>query len=253
MRINSLIILFSFLTVYCTAQDIKQYDNVYAKGGSFFRGHIVDTVENNMRIRLAKSGALVSIDLAAVKSVKKEKQGLQQFKNGLRAQATGRYSTFSIHSLSAQALDSYWNENRGGIGLQASYGRYLKPWFSVGAGIGLDVYSELIVPVYGELKCFVPGMSEAPYLSLQVGHGFAIQRMFDSNEVDNSRGGFMWYPAIGMRFATRRSSEIHLDLGYKFQSYTIEQGESCDWWSCFLAVKEEIRFQSLALRFSYLF
>lgn len=245
------ILFFSFIFSLSYGQELQSYDHVYAKGGSFFRGIILDTVDNALHIQLAKNGALVLLPMEAVKTVKKEKQGLLLLKDGLKVQGTGRYHSVSLHYMGAKS-SIYYIGNRGGLGIHYSSGHYLKPWLAVGAGLGLDVYPELIVPVFGEAKVFLNSIQPAPYFSMQAGYGFAAEHLFAREDFNDTRGGLMWYPSIGFRFASRRSAELHVDMGYKFQNFTFEQNFPDAVWG-YQNITEKIRFQSFVIRATYLF
>ena len=78
---------------------------------------------------------------------------------------------------------------------------------------------------------YIPERATSPYLSFQAGRGIVVEKIFDRPEYDVSCGGWMWYPSVGVRLASRQQVDFHFDLGYKFQQVTEEYDYPNDWWT----------------------
>lgn len=242
----SLIVSFFLLTCSLAAQQEDHIDHIYLQGGNFLQGTIVDTV-NQDYLQLKLGGdSLLLIPLSLVEKVKPGKKKVWRNPKGRSVQSDGFYFEIATQLLSAKSYFSWSDEVRTNVGLQFNGGYYVRPWLSVGAGMGVDRYEQLIVPVFGQVRAYWPGWGTAPYLSLQAGHGIAVEKLFDRPEFDVSRGGYFWYPSIGIRLASRRQADFHFDLGYKFQRVTEEFDYPDEWWTT--NVKERLTYRSFAIR-----
>ncbi len=115
-----------------------------------------------------------------------------------------------------------------GVGVSAAGGYQFNRYFGVGVGVGYDRYNrkrkEKIIPVFAEIKSYPFGKEKFFELSVVGGYGFALAV---SDKIQDAKGGWMLYPAIGMRFlSTDGKSDILLSVGYKFQKATFNYQQS---------------------------
>ena len=251
---KQLLLLWSLVGGLClsvSAQTIDRIDQVYLQGGNLLQGAVVDTLDGRLRLRVI-GDSLIEVPLVLVQRVKQGRQGLLHTVKGRTVHAAGTYFSLQGSTLTAKSQYEWTDELRWALGLHFSMGHYVLPWLSVGGGIGVDAYEqELIVPVFAEARVYAPNLATAPYFSLQAGYGMTPLRMFDRDEFDQSHGGLMWYPSIGVRLASRRNMDVHLDAGYKFQKVTYHYDYPDDWWTT-----EEIErhvFKSFAVRLGFVF
>jgi hypothetical protein len=244
-RIFSLI-SFVLLSWSLSAQQEARLDHVFLLGGNFLQGMVVDTV-NDEYLQLQLGGdSLLLIPLNLVEKVKTGKRSVWRSPIGHSAQSDGFFFELAGQVLSAESSSSWTDEWRTNISLQFNGGYFLRSWLSLGAGLSVDRYEEVVVPIFTQLRLYVPERATAPYLGFQFGHGIAVEKLFNREEYDKSRGGWMWYPSVGIRLASRNQADFHFDLGYKFQQLTKEYDYPDDWWTT--NVKESLTYKSFALR-----
>ncbi len=232
------------------AQTIDRIDQVYLQGSNLLQGTVVDTLDGQLRLRIV-GDSLLEIPLGLVQRVKEGRHGLLHTLKGRTVHAAGTYFSVNAGTLSAKNYVDWLEDLRWAMSVQFSAGYYVKPWLSVGAGLGIDTYEELVTPVFLEAKVYTPGAATAPYFSLQTGYGIAVTRLFNKDEFDRSRGGFMWYPSVGIRLASRRNADFHLDFGYKFQKVVHHFDYPDDWWTT--EEIERLWYRSFAVRLGCVF
>lgn len=242
----SVVVSFCLLSWSISAQQEERIDHIYLHGGNFLQGTIVDTIDQEYLQLKIWGDSLMMVPLHLVKRIKPGNRKIWRNPKGRSVQSDGFYFEIAAQLLSAKSYFSWTDEVRTNVGLQFNGGYFLRPWLSVGAGIGVDHYQQLIVPVFGQVRAYWPGWSTSPYLSLQAGHGIAVEKLFDRPEFDVSRGGHFWYPSIGIRLASRRQADFHLDIGYKFQRVTEEFDYPDDWWTT--NIRERLTYRSFAIR-----
>jgi hypothetical protein len=242
----SFLISFVLLSWSLSAQQEERIDYIYLLGGNFLQGTVIDTV-NQEYLQLQLGGdSLLMIPLSLVEKVKSGKKSVWRNPKGRSAQFDGFFVEIAGQVLSAKSYLSWSDELRTNLGLQINGGYFVRPWLSIGAGVGLDRYEQVIVPIFGQLRMYVPERATSPYLSFQAGRGLAVEKIFDRQEYDVSRGGWMWYPSVGIRLASRQQADFHFDLGYKFQQITEEYDYPNDWWTT--NTRERFTYKSFALR-----
>lgn len=234
------------LTWSLSAQEEERIDHIYLRGGNFLQGTVVDSADQDHLYLKVDGDGLWMIPLNMVEKIKPGKRKVWRNPKGRSVQSDGFYFEVATQLLSAKSYFSWSDEVRTNVGLQFSSGYFVLPWVSVGAGIGIDTYEQLVVPVFGHARVYWPELATTPYFSFQAGHGIAVEKIFDRGEYDVSRGGWMWYPSLGIRLASRRNADIHLDMGYKFQRITEEFDYPDDWWTT--NVKERLTYRSFAIR-----
>jgi hypothetical protein len=130
----------------------------------------------------------------------------------------------------------------------------------VGGGAGLDFHTEILLPVFFEIKGHLTnalgfslknrqgtGYRFPITYNLQVGHNF----IFGKKAADQGRdlsGGLMWFPNVGLTFPTRSNTSLQFSIGYKFQQY---RQKITDW--TLSTIEEKITLKSLALRAGVVF
>lgn len=226
------------------AQQEERLDHVYLAGGNYLQGKVIDTVDQQFLKFSLSTDSLLLIPMNLIDRIEPAKTSRLRHLQGRSVQAGGFFWELSGQLLSART--SFSDEFRHNISLQFNGGFFVKPWLSLGAGFSIDQYEEYILPVFSQIRLYVPERATAPYLSFQLGRGIPIQKFFDREEFEDSRGGWMYYPAIGLRIASRRAADFHLDVGYKFQQATEEFNFPIDWWTT--NATERLTYKSFVLR-----
>jgi hypothetical protein len=235
------------------------HTRVLLRGGSVIQGTVLDTGDPNyMHIRLPDSDSTLLIPAAVVQRII-EPKGERVLREGYDVPDQGWYKGTAISFMAGlsyfEAGDTRMRES---ISAQAEVGYYFRNWCSVGVGVGADHYDEWLVPVFAHVRLLMPNRPNAAYLSLQGGRSIAAERVFVRSPGDLSRGRWMWHPSVGVRLATRRRMAVHIDAGYKFQYFRLEQtfdNQSFDpgwgswwWWGVPTRVREDRLYKSFVLR-----
>lgn len=240
------------LSLGLQAQEIRPLQHIFLPGGNMIRASILDTTDRHTLVLELSAGDIMEVPFAMVEKIRRGQEGSLYNAGGRSALSTGMAYQISFSTLSARSFhNNFGNDIRTYPSLQFSANYHLLPYLTVGMGTGIEYYDEWIMPVFAQGRIYLPDAVTAPYFNLQLGYGIATQRLFDREEFDQSRGGLMWYPSIGLRMATRRRASLMLDLGYKFQHYTYEYDYPDDWWTTY--ERESVVYRSFAIRFGVMF
>lgn len=145
-----------------------------------------------------------------------------------------------------------------GIGAQLIGGYQINRFIGVGAGVGLDYYylnsGETLLPVFADVRGYLLKSNVSPMYKLQAGYGFAFTDE-DRNMLD-AEGGFMWYPALGVRFGASESANFMLDFGVKVQkaNYIFQASNAQTWWNIRdVRVQNDMIYRRFVVRTAILF
>ncbi|MCF0203184.1 MAG: porin family protein [Bacteroidaceae bacterium] len=135
-----------------------------------------------------------------------------------------------------------WND----VNIDITAGAQILPWFYVGGGIGLDIYTDsdlktvmggtpLQLPIYGQVKFFLPTRSVVqPYIDLRGGYAVNLSKSDDGGIVECGIGAEFfehWNLSVGYngRFYSKSktvgqitqttswdTNGVYLRLGYRF-------------------------------------
>ena len=227
-------------------------DHVHLWGDNMLIGKVMDTIDNSLlRIDIGRDN-FIAVPLSLIDRIDKGVEGRLYNNKGRFVKSKGFFFESAIATLAARPFGNFNDEElRVNVSIQASLNYFVKPYLSVGGGISAELYNELMVPVFAQSRIFLPNKVLSPYFNLQIGYGIAAQKVFDREEFDESHGGFMWYPSIGVRLPTKRNTEVHFDMGYKIQHLTYKYDYPDDWWT--LLEQERIRYKSFAIKLGLVF
>lgn len=237
---------------------------VLLRGGSVIQGTVLDVADPNyVHIRLPDGDSTLLIPTAVVQRIIVPK-GERVLRNGYDIPQRGWYKGAAISYLGGLSyFDGVDEQMRQSVSVQGEAGYYFRNWCSVGLGVGADHYDEWLVPVFAHVRLLLPNRPNPLYLSLQGGRSIAAERVFARESGDLSRGRWMWHPSIGIRFASRRRTAFHIDAGYKFQHFRMEQNfdnQLIDggwgwgwWWGAPTRVREDRQYKSFVLRMGVTF
>jgi len=136
-------------------------------------------------------------------------------------------------------------QNVAGLGGSVSAGYRWSRWHSLGVGVGYDRFvwgsGENIIPIFVEYTSFLSEKNASPFVTVQAGYGMAFRS--DDLLLLEAKGGFMVYPAVGLRMGSQET-KVTLDLGYKFQQAEFTYGRA---WSTDTS-EQRLTFKRLSLR-----
>ena len=237
---------------------------VYLKNGSQLRGQLLDAGEENIVQLSLMADDTIELDKDMVEHIDHRPASYQVLNNGSRVLKKGKYSSFGFHTLTAEYPTDWQEGLRVNLGAHFSMGHQFSRALGLGAGIGLDLHEQVFVPVFLETSGLSrkpvfagnTGSIEVPFSwSLQVGYNLPVEEwLFDPNEFEKLKGGWLVYPAIGLAFPSRKGHTFRFDFGYKFQRYTRTYDQDWWWWgSSEYEQVDRVTLKSLALRAGWFF
>ena len=228
---SSLIICFLFTLSVARSQDNTEscQDVIHLKGGSVFRGKILEYTEGGEVVFTSWSGARMQFSSSNIKRiVQKCKEDKAAFvpiwKQPYAFNETGWYSTARIYALpGASGL---------GLGLQFSSGLKLNRLLSMGLGFGMENFnpgnnSPTTFPLFAVLRGYFMENNVSPFYSVGMGYGFSKETAGNVDEwpnVSSWKGGWMAQGGLGYRIGNHFTCQI----GIRFQHRT-RSWESLAW------------------------
>lgn len=201
--------------------------------GSVYIGKVLEYTQREYINFQLNNGHILKIQKSDVKKMKGDDKLLKSKFNLYEFQEKGFYNvsyvSFSGGS-SVRGLSSI------GVGLSSSFGYMFNRYLGAGFGIGWDrpdfiqlkqnqgfLFNPLLTmnpiantfPVFLEARGYFYGDRNAYYYSLNAGYAF-VDKNKDANVIRAS-GGFIFYPAIGLRIGGRKHFNLCMDLSFKFQ------------------------------------
>ncbi len=205
-------------------------DVVYLKDGSVLKGLIVNYQQGGALNFELENGEVIVIqdaeiarivqdvmtpkaksydELMNARSKAKPKEQVYAFRE------RGFYNAMALGSLNTRAA----NEFRMGLSFHNISGFQFSRLFGAGLGVGIETYGtdddEVIYPVFAEFRGYLTKKIKAPYYAFSGGYGFMATNKKEF--ITEARGGWMLHPAIGMRFSSKKQTNLTADIGYKFQ------------------------------------
>ena len=122
-------------------------DIVYLKGGSVYRGKILENPDNGPLVIQTWSGLTLHLPAAKIRRIVQHCPDAP--KGGKSSFAPQPYTFrergwYNATGMSVLAGRSWWNENVTGFSLYNSTGYLFSRWLGVGIGLGVDAYSPWI-------------------------------------------------------------------------------------------------------------
>lgn len=251
---------FCLSTFALTAQQDIRLDYLYLHGGSFLKGHILDTLEGAiLQFQLADK-SIMEVPIALVSKRKAANARQQLYDDGRTTISHGIYSRMSFQFLTGSGgSPGFYSYGNGRYRVEPSFGfsmgMHLKKWLAVGAGTGLDFYADRrMIPLFLESRIQLGKSSSSPFFGTELGYSFLMDKREFDDDFEGSvieRAGFFIHPSLGLRFAGKGDIDFLIDLGFKFQPYYYHVHYPEGWWT----IEERIRssYNSLVLRFAWVF
>jgi len=172
------------------------------------------------------------------------------FPSGRTLPTKGRYFAAHFQILAGRNSSEFDDSNRWDWGAHFSGGYQFNQWVNLGLGLGVDFYEKAFAPIFVENRGYFQNGGVSPFYSVQVGYALPLGEWLDGaddfDEFVKFKGGWMFYPSLGMRLATRREASFLIDVGYKFQHYSRE-------FNFFRETKDKILLKSFSVRIGWLF
>jgi hypothetical protein len=126
-----------------------------------------------------------------------------------------------LYSSMGLIMNTVSSDQGGRVGwqLSGSAGYQVNRLLGLGFGVGVDFYrtgaSEMIFPVFAEVRGYFVSQTSTPYYVLRSGYGIAFAN--DDVGINEAKGGLMLNPAVGWRLAGGSGLKMCIDIGVQFQ------------------------------------
>ena len=201
-----------------SAQHSADAQIIRLKAGGSFLGKVINHDDNGYQVVLVSGDTIVLSD-QSVAAVIEQKKAYHFFPDGKFTPTKGKYFSFLINTYYGYNENDFWNPFEFDISpLNFSAGYRFNQQLEVGAGTGFDIYSSygLFVPLFAELRYYLNKKPTSLFVGGKLGGAFLVNpNGFWFNE--NSSGGLLVNPVIGLKSASRRKAKFILEAGIKIQ------------------------------------
>jgi len=213
------LLLCMIISIGALGQSGEKDHIVYLKDSRFLEGEVIEEeYGTHLKLRTDKN-EIITVPTYHVRRIKKKMPNTIVLENGktLRTKGYYNYTTYS-NSFGLSKTADYLLP---GIHFHIINGYQFKPTFATGLGIGIDYYgtddlSINLIPIYADFRGFFFTKKISPYYGMGLGYGFGYRG--DQNIVW-AKGGVFLRPEIGLKFATRRITNLTIGLAYRFQQF----------------------------------
>ncbi|MCB0665902.1 MAG: hypothetical protein KDC80_08785 [Saprospiraceae bacterium] len=193
---------------------------LYLKKGMTLEGKVVELSPGESITILTAYGHTIKVPDRKIKryyypqNQKVDVLSLGEKKYGFKEQGLYQYATLGL------IMNTVNSESGGAVGFQmtAAMGYQINRWIGAGIGGSADFYrtgaSEMVFPVFTELRGYFLEENSTPYYILRTGYGFASA---NEQDVHEAKGGWMINPAVGWRLGGGKGLKMTFDVGVQFQ------------------------------------
>ena len=209
-------------------------DIIYLKNGSVINGQIISSLPSGQVKIKTKDNSLWVFEAAQIDSISKSNSAFSQIRTGyfnlteagiLAGNSNNKYATpFSMMNISG------WQFNNR---------------FSVGAGAGVEFFSETYLPVVADIRYYLKRQGVNPFFGLQGGYSFALdtpdkQYVYQTSNIwqgssaatldIKAKGGFLVNPFVGFCTPLGENLALTFSAGYRImrQRYSREDNYLID-------------------------
>ena len=211
-----LVLLFCSLADAQTEEALPQNRLFLFKDGSVIKGNLLnDPTADTLKIQLY-SGDFISLPKKLLRSIKKDSHQFQLLEDGRKIHLQGIYQQIGCHLLMGYS-DEERDDFLTGFGMHYAIGYRFDPLIGLGLGTGIDIYDQAMLPLFVDVRGALEKETLSPYYNLHLGIGFPLNTKSTNL---NKAAGLLFYPSIGLLYATKKHHSIHFDVGYKLQKMT---------------------------------
>lgn len=176
-------------------------ENVYLKNGSVIKGEIIEEIPNESIKIKTSDGSVWNFKMSEIARITRGEHNASS-----SCEATNLKKGWRGFIETGYTFD---DQSSGRVELTPSFGYQLNPYLMLGAGAGLNYYTdadETFVPVYANFRGYVPtGCNVRPYIDLKPGYGFDLN--------GDSGSGFYLNISTGVEIG-----KISMGIGYATQT-----------------------------------
>lgn len=222
-RIASTLFLFLFLVSGITSAQKTQQDVIYLKNGSIINGQIIPVpTEGQVKIK-TKDNNLWVFESAQIDSIRRPARTLSQ--------PTSPFFTIAEGGILAGNPD---NQYHAPFSFMIISGRQLLNRLSLGAGAGVEFFSETYLPVVADLRYYFNRHGARTFFGIQGGYNFALDKPDKQFVYQNlgiwpgptgtpldlkANGGLLLNPSMGICTPLNPNLSLILSAGYRFMRH----------------------------------
>jgi hypothetical protein len=254
MKYNLILVLTIIATLFFQQSGFAQvvYEDVlYLTNGSVIHGMIIEQVPNeSIKIKTADRNifvyrmdevlkitkeevqqpvktapAVTSDDIQPVKSSKPATRKHSGYTNITEMTFLRSFNkTYTFAYGYDQSYESHYDQINNGpsFGIQTINGILVNPYFSVGAGIGMQAYNELfLIPLFFDLRINFIEAKCTPFVDARVGSSFTRNQIFQADNNYEDKGGFLGGVAAGVKFFPIPQMALNFSIGFNYQELKI--------------------------------
>lgn len=213
-------------------------DVIYLKNGSVINGQIISSLPSGQVKIKTKDNSLWVFEASQIDSISKTTNAFNQIR-------TGYFNLTEAGILVGNSNNKYSSP----FSLMNISGWQFKNHFSVGAGAGVEFFSETYLPVVADIRYYLKRQGLNPFFGLQGGYSFALdtpdkQYVYGGNFLSSSiwrnptvdaleikaKGGFLVNPFVGFSTPLGENLAFTFSAGYRImrQRYTREDNYLID-------------------------
>ncbi len=188
-----------------------RYDEVvYLKNGTIIRGTIIEFIpDQSIKIR-GKDGNEFFFRLDEIEKIRREPFNIEKITiKGKQIRQSGFCNTTDVVAGFGEASS---NDMLYGVHNIAGY--LFNPFFSMGAGVGIEKYhDDTYVPLFLDVHAYFSNSIVSPYFSVNFGKLFGDSK---------NKGGILILPSFGVKAYFNSKMAVDFNLGYRFQEFEYE-------------------------------
>jgi hypothetical protein len=240
-------ILLTF-TIFHTSAQKYIVDVITLQNGNIYRGIIVEQPDTGI-IRLnTLCYNTLNFNLNDISSLSTEKLNLRRSGLALPFQYEPKgYVNITDFGL----LIGTGNNSQNGIfSVSTMSGYSFASRFIAGAGVGIELFESLMLPLYADTRVILMKSRITPYAGLKTGYSFALEDpVANWGESYDSHGGFTLGTGAGILIWISNRSSFEINLSYRYQA--IKTDRTYEWSGETTTLTT--RYNRLELRFGILF
>jgi hypothetical protein len=248
VRILFIVLLLLTVSIFSTYAQRYIADVITLQNGDVYRGIIVEQPDTGI-IRLnTLCHNTLNFNLNDISSVSTEKLNLRR---------SGLYLPFQyepkgyVNITDFGLLIGTGNNNQNGIfSVSTMNGYSFASRFIAGAGVGIELFESLMLPLYADTRIILMKNRITPYAGLKTGYSFALEDPAANwDESYDSHGGFTLGTGAGIFIWINDRSSFEINLSYRYQA--IKTDRTYQWSGETTTLTT--RYNRLELRFGILF
>lgn len=196
--------------------DVKS--TLYLKDGSKLIGSLAKSETAGMYKLSLNTGLQLDVPVSIVRKIVQYEVKAEKNRNvGEYAfRERGLYHISSVEFLQGRNFDGKFHI---GFGLHHSLGYMLNRLAGLGLCIGVDNYNldsyEKLYPIAVEFRSYLMKRHNSVFLTMQGGYALAFKDR--TAKLIMADGGWMLYPAVGIRLGAKKAGNVCFDVGLKLQ------------------------------------